>query len=176
MPAWAELPVEHRRWLLVNAVLITAVLNVAVNAAIAWLFVAGQDDVTLWGRPLLDGTTTVVDALGTLFVLPLVTCLIVTTVVRSEIAGGGLTRLGAEPPLSPWLERVPRTRLRRGARFGLVTLAALAIPVTLLLLALAPDPMSRGSFVAYKVGFTVALGAVVTPVIALRAMRDEPGE
>ncbi len=42
----------HRRWILGNAVLGAAVVNLVVNAGIAWLSVRGRRTVPLWSLPL----------------------------------------------------------------------------------------------------------------------------
>ena len=76
-----DLAPEHRRWLLINAVIITAVINLVLNAAIAWFSVRGAHQVRLWGLPLVDKPSTVLDTVGTFFFLPLFTCLMVTTAV-----------------------------------------------------------------------------------------------
>lgn len=167
---WSALPAPHRRWILVNALGITALINLVVNAAIAWLSVSGQTDVPMWARPF-STTSTIADTLGTLFVLPLITCVLCTTAVWRDRRRGALTRLRQTPP-HRWLGRLPSTRLRRGIVLGVLVTAALAPPITLVLTGLDLGTLSRTEFTAFKAGFAVALGAVVTPLVALSAMTD----
>ena len=64
--------------------------------------------------PLIEGPSVVVDTVGTFFVLPFLTTLLITTVIWKEMREGHLTRL----PLPPGSvgERLPDTRLRRATR------------------------------------------------------------
>jgi hypothetical protein len=172
---WRSLPAAHRRWIVVNALFATALINLVVNGAIAWLFVHGQSDVPLWTRPFSE-TSTLGDTLGTIFLLPLITCVLTTTVVRRDLRNGALSPLSTEHRYGSWLAGRPDGRFRRGLAFGAIAFGALALPVTLALVAIDLDDLSRGEFVAFKVAFAIGLGALVTPVIALCAMTDQlPG-
>jgi hypothetical protein len=51
-----------------------------------------------------------------------------------------------------------------------------APPATLLPVVTGLGDLTQGEFIAYKTTFAVALGALVTPVIALRAMADPGAE
>jgi hypothetical protein len=166
---WAELPPEHRRWILLNALLVTAVINVIVNGVIDLVSIAGKGPIPFWGPPLVD-TNTVWTIIGTLFLLPLVTCLLVTTAVRRD------QRLGTLPPLTGLghSESLPDSRLRRGLLFGGVIALFGAPPIILVLAALGVGDLSHAQYTAWHIAFAVVLGALVTPVIALCAMTDRP--
>jgi hypothetical protein len=170
---WRELPAENRHWLLTRALAATAAINVAVNAAIAWLSVADQGSVPMWGMPLVE-TSIFWNVIGTLFLLPSITCVLTTTAIRRDI------RLGALPPLSSlrsthrWLAALPLPRWRRGALVGAMTVALLAPPLILVLLAAGVSDLGEGQFVLCQTAFAVLLGIVVTPPIALSAMADPP--
>jgi hypothetical protein len=92
-----------------------------------------------------------------------------------ELRSGSLSPL-ARPAgmLGCALARLPGRRLRRGLVLGALTTLLLGPPVTLLLVGLHVGELSGQAFIVYKVGFAVALGALVTPLIALRAMVDDP--
>lgn len=83
---WRELPAANQRWLITGALVAT----VAINAAIAWLSVAGQDSVPMWGAPLVE-TSVFRNVVGTLFLLPLITSVLTTAAIRADI------RRGADP-------------------------------------------------------------------------------
>lgn len=166
---WKQLPAANKRWIVVNALLVTAAINVVVNAAIAWLSVRGQDGVSLWGVPLVE-TSTFWNVIGTLFLLPLITCLLTTAAVRRDVRLGSLAALSGLR--SGRLPAMPAGRLRRGVAFGILAVAALAPPLTLVLVASGFPELSRGQFIACQAAFAVALGALVTPIIALYAMAD----
>jgi hypothetical protein len=168
---WRSLTAPQRRWLVLNALLATALLNLVVNGVIALLFVQGQSDVPLWTRPLSE-TSTLGDTLGTIFLLPLITCVLITTVVRRDLRSGALAPLDTEHSYGRWLAARPEGRFRRGLGFGVIAFITLALPVTLALVVLDFGTLTRGEFVTFKVAFAIALGAIVTPVIALCAMTD----
>jgi hypothetical protein len=163
------LPAAHRRWIIINAVVIAAFINAALSALIAWGSAASEDDVPLWAAPLVGGPSTAVDTVGTFFVLPFLTTLIITTVVRAELRHERLPPLGEAPR---WVERLPRTRVRRGAVIGLACMLVLGPPAVAILAAIDFGDISVGEFVLYKAIVGIVLGAIVTPPIALAAMRD----
>jgi hypothetical protein len=167
--AWRDLPKEHRRWMFVNAVLIAAVINGALSALIAWLGTMDQDEIPLWATPLAD-TSTEVDTIGTFFVLPFLTTLIITSVIWHELRNGTLTRLAHPSPALA--ERLPATRLRRALLIGLVVMLVLGPPAAVILAVIDFDGLSQGDFVLYKAILGIVLGAVVTPPIARFAMAD----
>jgi hypothetical protein len=165
---WADLPAEHRRWLFLNALLATAAINFAINAVIAWISLRGAHTVPLWSVPLVGKTSAALDTFGTFFFLPFMTTLFCTTTVWAQVRSGRL------PPLSSFgvFDGLPSGRIRRGLTLGGICVAALS-PLALVVFLLARvDTMSARAFVLYKGVLGVALGAVVTPVIALCAMAD----
>lgn len=170
---WGKLLPGQRRWLALNAGLLTATTNLVVNAVIAWLSVRNLRTVPLWAVPLIGKPSTITDTVGTFFILPLTTCVICTTLVRNQVRRGRLSPL---PPgeIGAVLARLPDGRVRRGAALGTVSLAAFSPIAVIVLVAMNFGDVSRAEFVAYKAALGVALGAVVTPVIALRAMADRP--
>ena len=121
---WRGLPAPNRRWILVNALLVTALINVVVNAAIDLATVAGHGPIPLWEPPLVRPSTgwTVI---GTLFLLPFLTCLLATAAVRSGIREGKLEAVTAAREGGPWLGALPASRRGRGAAFGLAALATM---------------------------------------------------
>jgi hypothetical protein len=170
---WSWLPAPNRRWIVVNALFVTALINIAVNGSIAFLSVQGAQQIPLWS---IDETSTVTDTLGTLFLLPLITCVLCTSVVWRDRRAGRLDRIRGLPRRRPVLALLPKQRILRGVAFGALCLAVFAIPVTLLLVATGLGDLSRGEFIAYKTAFAVGGGARVTPAIALRAMADPVAE
>jgi Phosphotransferase enzyme family len=164
----------HRRWILVNAVIVTAGINLVINAGIARLSVIGADTVPVWSVPLLGGPSILTDTVATLFTLPLITCLLSTTAVWQELRSGRLTPIGGSGLVGSLLGRLPARRLRRGLVFGACSTVLLAPPAAIVIVSLNIGGLSVGAFVVFKVAFAVGLGALVTPLIALRAMADPP--
>jgi hypothetical protein len=169
---WRDLSLPHRRWLLYNAVLMTAIINVIANAGIAWLSVRGRHSVPLWRAPGFGRTSTITDTVGTFFFLPLFTCLSCTTAVWQQVRSGRLAPLSIASSNPPFVNRLPPGRWRRSLLLGAVCTAVLtpvAIPV---LFGANFGGVSTETFVWYKAALGVGLGLIVTPVIALRAMTD----
>jgi hypothetical protein len=164
------LPEPHRRWLYRNAVLGAAIANLTINAGLAWASAHGHHTVPMWATPILGGPATFTDTVGTLFLLPLVTCVTVTVGVHREQRAGRLTPLSPIDPRRRAL--VPDQLVLRAAGFAVVT-TALLLPVAAVGCVLVGS-ISAGAFIAYKGVLGVALGAIVTPLIAWCAMTDGP--
>ncbi|HUC38237.1 MAG TPA: hypothetical protein VMR97_14075 [Acidimicrobiales bacterium] len=167
---WRGIPAQNRRWLIVNAIAGTAVINFVVNAGLAWLGTLGLHKVPVWSIPLLQKSSTAVDTLGTFFLLPVTTCLLCTLAVRTEQRRRGLPAI--DQMFVGRAARLPRHPLRRGVVLGAATavvlspLAGVALVVTHL-----GDVTTRG-FILYAAVLGVALGLLVTPLVALLAMAD----
>jgi hypothetical protein len=170
-PLWQELPAANRRWLITRALFATMAINTALNAAIAWLSVADQDSIPMWGAPLVE-TSIVWNVVGTLFLLPLITCVLTTTAIRADIRSGSLYPLSQLRATHGWLAALPLPRWRRGAAIGVLAVTTLAPPLLLVLVGVGPDDLDQGQFVLCQTIFAVLLGIVVTPPIALCAMAD----
>ena len=157
---------------MVNALVGSAITNILINIALAWWSVRHVHAVPLWRVPTLNEPSSITDTIGTFFFLPLMTTLVCTTTIRDLLRRD-------EMPALPFhldrlhLHRLPTGRLRRGAVLGAVSVIAL-FPVALLALWAANfDHVSQAQFIAYKALLAVALGVIVTPLIALCAMADE---
>ena len=171
---WRDATATHRRWVFINAVVVAAFINGALSALIAWGSAASEDEIPLWSAPLVGGPSTAVDSIGTCFILPFLTTLIITSVVWHELREGRLLPLSR--PSTGLIARVPPTRLRRAVFFGAVSTAIFAPPVVLVHVLTDFGDISVGDFVLYKAIFGVVLGAIVTPPIALVAMTDNVEE
>jgi hypothetical protein len=168
---WEELPTPNRRWLVVNALVVTIAINVVVNAAIAWLSVKGQDTVSMWGVPLAE-TSVFWNLVGTLFLLPMITCVLTTTAIRRDVRRDTLAPLDRLRTTHRWLAALPLSRWRRGVVLGVLLAAVLTPPIVLALAALGFPDLSLEQFVVAQTIFAVLLGIAVTPPIALFAMVD----
>lgn len=170
---WSRLPTPHRRWIILRALLATAVFNVIITGTIAWLSVRGQETVPLWGVPLTE-TSTSWNVVGTLFLLPLITCALTTLAIRREVRLGSLTSVSHLRASYRWLAVLPSAHLHRGLAIGAIAVAALAPPLILTLIVVGFPELTKEQFVAWQTVFAVTLGALVTPVVALYAMADLP--
>jgi hypothetical protein len=174
---YAALSGDQRRFMFWHAIVGAAIVNLVLNALIAWLSVRNEDSVPRWAVPLLDKPSTITDTIGTFFILPLLTCLIFTAVARRELRHGRVTPLGWTWSPKSVLRRLPRKTVRRGVALGALTTAALAPPAVALIVILGVDDLSVEEFVTYKAVFGVLLGMLVTPIVALWALSEaEPAE
>jgi hypothetical protein len=157
----------HRRYLILEQGVGAAVVNLVINGAIAWAMFRSLATVPLWGEQSIAG-----DTIGTTFLLPLITCLIVTPLARRQVHGGRLAPLGWRIGRYAMLDRLPATALRRGLVIGALS-ALFVAPLAILALSVSGvDSMSFGSFLIFKAIFAAALAAAVTPVISLCALAD----
>jgi hypothetical protein len=166
---WADVPAEHRRWLILNAVLITAVINVVLNAGLAWFSLHGADRVPVWD-PLPWKISAGLDTITTFFFLPLFTCLFVSTSVWIEMRRGRLRPLTG----IAFADRLPAGRIRRGAWLGALCVAVLSPLAVIAFVVAGLDSMSAKQFIVYKAVLCLVFGAIVTPVIAVWAMGSDP--
>ncbi len=157
----------HYRYLLLEQGAGGTLVNIAINAAIAWPLFHTLEQVPLWGTMSIAG-----DTISTCFLLPFATCVIVTRLAAREVRRGRFPAPRFRRARSPWLKRLPASTEVRGILLGIVCTATLA-PLTILVLALLGiDQLGFHGFLALKSLFAGALGGLLTPVIALAALGD----
>lgn len=156
---------DQRRFLLLDNTVGPFVANFLINGVIAWLLFRNATRVPLWGQSSIAG-----DTVATSFLLPAITCLIVTPLARGRVRSG---RLPAAVDVS-W-RWVPRNMGWRALLIGIIGLVALA-PLTLALLgAMGIGELTPWHFVYFKAAFAAIEGALVTPFLALWAISEAPG-
>jgi hypothetical protein len=160
---------SHRTFLLLEQGVGSVVVNLPLNAAIAWLLFRGASAVPFWGSQSLAG-----DTIATCFLLPLITTLIATPLCRHRVRAGGLTPLPWTDRMRATLGRLPSGTWWRGVVFGALTTIVVAPVALVALRGIGVDVLPFGSFVAFKGVFAAALGALVTPLIAGYAIATEP--
>jgi hypothetical protein len=165
------LPPTNHRWINRYGLAMTAIVNLVVNGLLAWLTTIGHAHIDLVAVPLTGAPSLVTDTLGTLVILPITTSLLCSIGVRGYRRRGLLDPITL-PSIGPlrWVGRLPSGDLGAGLILGTWTAALLGPGGCALLVALSSSGVSRGSFVIYKAVFGVALGAVITPAVALRAL------
>jgi hypothetical protein len=162
------LSAAHRRLLLVDNGIGAAVFNFALNAAIAWLLFREVAQVPLWGQSSVAG-----DTLITAFLLPFLTCLIVSRLVARQVEQGRIPRLsGGERAASAWSARSP---LQRGVLLGAASVALAAVPVVAALSLSGSAGFALWPFIGFKAAFAACLAAIVTPLVAWWALLRASG-
>ncbi|HVS68967.1 MAG TPA: hypothetical protein VHE56_10475 [Mycobacteriales bacterium] len=167
-----RVPATHRQWIFINSVLITAFINIFINACLAAAGARGHH-VALWTSNPFK-TNLLYNSLGTLFFLPLLTAVGVNSAVSKERLAGTLTPIAAPFSTRLWSWICVSSPWRRGARFGVVTLAALAPLDIAVVVLVGRDGAGPLHFVMAQVLLAVLLGAIVTPLTALAAMCEKP--
>lgn len=152
---------------LTGQTIVGAAVNLLLNGAIGWAAFRSLARIPFSGSPSISG-----DLVATAFLLPLLVCLIVTPLVRADARKG---KIAAAERSHGLLSRfLPSGLVLRGIVLGLVAAASIA-PLTISALqALEVREMGFWQFVSLKAAFGGALAALITPVVALRALMD-PG-
>ena len=155
----------QRRFLLLDNGVGPLVANFLINGVIAWMLYRNATRVPLWGQSSIAG-----DTIATAFLLPAITCLIVTPLARGRVRSGQI-----EAAADSFWKWIPRNMVWRALLIGLVCLIALT-PLTLLGFgALGVGELSPWHFVYYKATFAAFEGALVTPFLALWAISEAAG-
>jgi hypothetical protein len=161
----------HRHWILANALIATADINLVVNAVLGFGSAHGHGHIPTWSTAV-SPPSILSDSLGVLFFLPVITCLLVSAGVRAEQRADGLPPITSTPRGRWWdVVMVPRP-LARAARLGAATFVVLAVPVGLAIRFALPNGLAGHNFAIFHVLYTTALGAIITPLIAYAAMLD----
>jgi len=156
---------EHRRFLVLEQGVGSAVFNFVLNGVIAWLLFRSLERVPLWGQQSIAG-----DTIGTCFFLPFFTALIVTPLVRRRIRAGSVAPLGWTRETHPSLGWLPSGTTKRALVLGVICVLAVAPLSVWALGRLGVDELGFWHFVGFKATFAAALALLVTPVISIWAM------
>ena len=162
---------EHRRFLVLEQGVGSALFNFVLNGAIAWLLFRSFERVPLWGQQSIAG-----DTIGTCFFLPFFTALIVTPLVRRRMKGGSVAEPGWTRETHPTLGWLPSGTTKRALVLG-VGSALVFGPLSVWALSrLGVDELGFWHFVGFKAAFAAALALLVTPVISIWAMTSAIGQ
>jgi hypothetical protein len=156
----------QRRYLFIQNGLGAAIVNAALNGAIAWAMMRRLALLPVWGVPGV-----VPDILVTAFGVTFGTCIFASLQVRWDVDRGRIS-----PALSDGVTRVvarfPAGTFRRAFLLGAVSVVVFC-PLVLAALALSgKSGFDRSSFIALKAVFSAVQGAVVTPLIVMGVLAD----
>ncbi len=154
---------EHKRVLLIENGVISAMFNFFINGLIAWLIFRSLVHIPLWGQPSVAA-----DILATAFMLPFITCIIVSSIVSSQTQAGKIPRLTAEQyPASEWFLR---SSLFKAVCLGLMCVVFTAIPIVWILELGQAQVFTTSSFILFKAVWGALLALTVSPLIAWWAL------
>jgi len=154
---------RHQRFLVIEQGAVPTLFNLVLNGAIAWALFRSASHVPLWGESSLG-----VDLLATAFLLPFLTCLIVSPLVKRHVRDGKVPPLPqAQLPHTGWSERSP---LQRALLLGAAGVVFGALPLVWALSLAQAQPLAVHSFVAFKAVWAALLALAVTPVVGWWAL------
>lgn len=159
------LSAAHRRFLVIDQGVAPALFNLALNAGIAWLLFRTAQVVPLWGQSSIAG-----DTLGTAFILPFMTALIVSRMVSGQVSRGRVPPLPRRPASGLFARLAASPPWRRGALLGLAGVLVGALPVVGYFAWAGPQQLGLHAFLWFKASFAAVLAAVVTPPIGWAAL------
>ncbi len=152
-----ELTDRHRRFLLIEQGAAPAAFNFLLNGLIAWALFRSTTAVPLWGPSSVG-----VDLLATAFILPFLTCVIVSAIVTRQLRSGKVPPLPpGQLPHSRWFER---SSSMRGLFLGTAGVLFGAAPLVWALNLGQARAFPVADFVAFKAVWSAMLALVVTPV------------
>jgi len=155
-----------RRYLFVEQPIGGFVVNLVLNALIAWGMFRGLTTVPMWGQQSIAG-----DTIGTSFFLPFFTVLIATPLVLRDVRNGKATPEHVGDRFAV-VRRLPRGRLLRALVLGVVV-AVIASPLAIQGFRLAGvEGIAMPAFIWVKAAYAAVLGAVLAPWIALAAFAE----
>jgi len=154
---------RHRSFLIIEQSVFAGIINVVINATIAWLLMRSLTEIPLWGEMSMGG-----DLLATGFLLPFFTCLIVSRVTRAQVKSGKLPAL--EPGQIRPLGFHRRSSLFRGILIGVIGVIFASAPMVALLDLAQAAPVPLMSFIAFKAIWAGLFAMVVSPIIAWWAL------
>jgi len=163
-----KLPPGVLRYLVIGQALIPIFFNVTIPLFLGWLTFRNQPNVTIW---VLDKGA-VADFIGTCYLLPAITCLIATPIVRAQAARGLVASIPSQD-VPRWVRFYRGSLFWRATKCGLTGLIVLSIPVCLTWSQVAGTTIPTTTFLTVKVIFASVLGIIVTPLIALVALCDK---
>lgn len=162
-----KLPPNVIRYLLIGQVFIPIFINAGITFGIGWITFRHQQGVTIW---VLDKGA-ITDFLGACYLLPAITCLIATPIVRGQVSRGEVSAI-TESESGRWVQFFRGGPIWRATKWGLAGLLLFIGPVIAGWSLVGDDSVSTPWFLFAKVLFATALGCIVTPLIAIVAMTD----
>lgn len=158
-----EFSKEHRHFLFVEQGAIPTVFNFVLNGLIAWALFRSVATVPIWGESSVG-----VDLLVTGFLLPFLTCVIVSVLVGKNVTAGKVPRLSSNQlPHSQWFQR---STLVRGLFLGTLGVVFAAVPIVWALSLGNAQAFSVSSFVVFKAVWAALLALAVTPFVGWWAL------
>lgn len=148
----------HKRFLVLEVGIGAAVSNLLFNALVTWIAFMHLPEVPFWGQQSIVGST-----ISTNFLLPFITCLIVTPLARK--------RPGVPPrDMGPLLRLLPEKTVSRGLLLGVICSIVLSPLMIFGFIQLHVTSMTVLQFILFMALLTAVEGALITPLLAAYAI------
>jgi hypothetical protein len=157
---------NRERYLFVEQPIGAFVVNFALNALIAWGVFRGATRVPLWGDTSVAG-----DTIATSCILPFLSVLIATPLVRRDARLGKISPPGL-PDRGRLVQWLPRRLVPRALVLALMGLVVVGPLVVLGLWLADVTEVAMPRFIWVKAAYAAALGALLAPTIARAALAD----
>ncbi len=154
---------QHRHFLRVEQCIHPGLFNFVINGVIAWLITRSHAALPLWG----DGSIGI-DLIATSLLLPLLTAVIVSRVIRGQVTKGKIAVLNPAQIDERGLHH--RSAWVRGLVLAIVVLAIAGGPLVLLLHLAEAQPVDTLSYVGFKAVWAGGIAMLISPVIAWWAL------
>jgi hypothetical protein len=154
---------RHRSFLIIEQSAIAGIINVVINGVIVWLLMHSLTEIPLWGDVSMGG-----DLLATGFLLPFLTCLVVSALTRRQVQSGKLPALEASQIRPLGIHR--RSSLFRATLMGVVGVTFFSGPLVVLLDLAQASPVPFLSFLYFKAIWAGIFAMIVSPIIAWWAL------
>lgn len=159
---------KQKRFLIVEQSFVPAVFNFLINSWFVWYLFKEQVHIPLIGEP-----SVLVDACVTLFLLPAITCLIVTPLVTSIARKKPEIRTTSKRSDYPILSLLPANLWGRSGVIGLVAMVLFTPLVVLGIVLFGADPITVDAYIIYKGSYAAVVSAIIGPAIAWSAICDQ---
>lgn len=156
---------QHKRYIINNYIIASALINTIINAIVAYSLFADQAQVMMWGEPSLA-----VDIIVTTVLLTFITTILVHWGASLALTYGRLEPVIATGVGLAILQRLPQSSTARAVCFSIVATVLIAPLVIYTMQLMGLTYFSATAAMLFKVAFALALGALLTPMICLAAL------
>ncbi|WP_437227897.1 hypothetical protein SH661x_000611 [Planctomicrobium sp. SH661] len=155
------------RYILIDQGLIAIPVNFGINWGIAWSVFRRMPVVPLRGELSLES-----DTIATCWMLPLISCLIVTGLTRLELRRGRVPGWQAQHAKSAWADVLFNSLVARATAWGVAGRVLVAPLAVWLISASGLENLPFWNFLLFKATFASVLGIFFCPAHAWWALHD----
>lgn len=156
-----NVPSEYKSFIFLEQGVGAAIVNAIVNGVPAWFILGAllEGSIPVWGEISIGG-----DVIGTAFLLPFLTTVIVSKVIAHKMKKGAMPVLAAEKIKStPWISK---KTIKRATIIGTVSAIINLFIIMAVIYGASITSARIESYVYFKAAWTGVLAGLLTPFIA----------